>query len=85
MEEAKAMLTKCDMRSKGILKEVQQVGLEKVEGNRQLVADTYQFALLVRLVEDKEFNSCMKGLIDLFEKKDEKKAAKPKAAGHTER
>jgi hypothetical protein len=67
------MLTKCDMRSKAILKEVQQVGLEKVESNKQLVADTYQFALLVRLVEDKEFNSCMKELIGSFEKKGEKR------------
>jgi DNA-binding transcriptional ArsR family regulator len=85
IEEAKAMLTKCDMRSKAILKEVQQVGLEKVESNRQLVADTYQFALLVRLVEDKDFNSCMKELIELFEKKGEKNTAKPKAVRRTER
>ncbi len=81
MEEAKAMLTKCDMRSKAILKEVQQVGLEKVESNKQLVADTYQFALLVRLVEDKEFNSCMKELIGSFEKKGEKRRQNQKLPG----
>lgn len=84
IEEARAMLIKCDMRSKAILKEIQQVGLEKEESNKQLVADTYQFALLVRLVEDKEFNACMKALIGSFEKKGGK-TLKPKAAGHTEK
>jgi len=85
MDEARAMLTKCDMRSKAILKEVQQAGLEKAESNKQLVADTYQFALLVRLVEDQEFNACAKELIGTFEKKGEKKTLKQKAAGHPEK
>lgn len=67
MEEARALVTRCDMRTKAILKELQRAGLEQVEGNKQLVADAYQFAMLVRLVEDKEFYACMKGLIDSFE------------------
>ena len=74
MEAAKALLTKCDIRTKSILKEIQRAGIEQVEDNKQLVADTYQFAMLVRLAEDKEYNSYMKELIGLFEKKPVKKA-----------
>jgi DNA-binding transcriptional ArsR family regulator len=74
MEAAKALLTKCDIRTKAIMKEIQRAGIEQVEDNKQLVADTYQFAMLVRLAEDKEYNSYMKELIGLFEKKPVKKA-----------
>jgi DNA-binding transcriptional ArsR family regulator len=74
MEAAKALLTKCDIRTKAIMKEIQRAGIEQVEDNKQLVADTYQFAMLVRLAEDKEYDSYMKELIGLFEKKPVKKA-----------
>ena len=74
MEAAKALLTKCDIRTKAIMKEIQRAGIEQVEDNKRLVADTYQFAMLVRLAEDKEYNSYMKELIGLFEKKPVKKA-----------
>ena len=74
MEAAKALLTKCDIRTKAIMKEIQRAGIEQVEDNKQLVADTYQFAMLVRLAEDNEYDSYMKELIGLFEKKPVKKA-----------
>jgi len=63
MEQAKERLVSCDGRMKAILKEVQQAGLEKFESDRNLVANAYQLALIIRLVDDKELNSSLKALI----------------------
>ena len=55
METAKADLMTVDARVKTILAELQQAGLEKVEGDRLLVANAYQIALLLRIMEDEQF------------------------------
>ncbi len=65
MEEAKQLLVSGDKRTKGIMKELQQSGLEKAESNQQVVKDTYQIAFMMRLFEDEEFRSCMKRLIGM--------------------
>ena len=55
IETAKADLMTVDARVKAILAEVQQAGLEKVEGDRLLVSNAYQIALLLRIMEDEPF------------------------------
>jgi DNA-binding MarR family transcriptional regulator len=68
LEEAKKILVNGDKRTKGIMKELQRSGLEKAESNKQVVADTYELAMLMRLFEDEEFRSCIKQLIDMCPK-----------------
>jgi DNA-binding transcriptional ArsR family regulator len=60
MDEAKRDLMAMDGRSKAILAEVQQSGLEQVEKDRLVVANTYQVAIMLRLVEDEQFLEAVK-------------------------
>jgi len=60
MDEAKRDLMAMDGRSKAILAEVQQSGLEHVEKDRLVVANTYQVAIMLRLVEDEQFLEAVK-------------------------
>ncbi|CAJ36412.1 winged helix-turn-helix domain-containing protein [Methanocella arvoryzae] len=55
MAEAKRDLMAMDRRSKAILAELQQSGLEQVEKDRLVVANAYQVAIMLRLVEDEQF------------------------------
>ena len=55
MAEAKRDLMAMDGRSKAILAELQQSGLEQVEKDRLVVANAYQVAIMLRLVEDEQF------------------------------
>ena len=66
MEEAKRSLMAVDARSKAILEEVQQSGLENVESDRLVVANAYQMALTLRLMEDEQFSELVKRFTDLF-------------------
>ena len=66
MEEAKRSLMAVDARSKAILEEVQQSGLENVESDRLVVANAYQMALTLRLMEDEQFSEMVKRFTDLF-------------------
>jgi DNA-binding MarR family transcriptional regulator len=68
LEEAKKILVNGDKRTKGIMKELQRSGLEKAESNKQVVADTYELAMLMKLFDDEEFRSCVKQLIDMCSK-----------------
>ena len=69
MEKAKERLTECDGLMKAALREIQQAGLEKTEGDRVLVANAYQLALVFRLLDDKALSSSMKALVGSFKKK----------------
>lgn len=77
MAEAKRDLMAMDGRSKAILAEVQQSGLEQVEKDRLVVANAYQVAIMLRLVEDEQFLQAAKKfsggfLRELAEKQDSK-------------
>ena len=66
IEEAKRDLMTVDARGKAILADIQQAGLEKVEDDRLLVANAYQIALLLRLVEDEQFLEAVKKFTSSF-------------------
>jgi DNA-binding transcriptional ArsR family regulator len=66
MEEAKLGMMDIDARAKAILAEVQQSGLEKVESDRLVVANAYQMALTLRMMEDEQFSETVKRFTDLF-------------------
>ncbi len=68
MVQAKDRLMACDGLMKALLKEVQQAGLEKFESDRTIVANAYQLALIIRLVDDDELYSSFKALIETFKK-----------------
>ncbi|HMK45953.1 MAG TPA: winged helix-turn-helix domain-containing protein [Methanocella sp.] len=72
LERAKADLMRSDARAKAIMKELQQIGLEQIEGNRVLVSNVYQVAILLKLIEDKEFLTSMRDLIAIASKNSDK-------------
>ncbi|HVN72999.1 MAG TPA: helix-turn-helix domain-containing protein [Methanoregula sp.] len=55
MEKAKKDLMAWDERSKAIVKTLQQSGLENEESDQLLVANTYEVAVFLRLLEDPQF------------------------------
>lgn len=69
MEEAKHALMAVDARSKDILAEIQQSGLEKIETDRLLVSNTYQVASTLRLFGDEQFLEAVKKFTDVFERR----------------
>jgi AcrR family transcriptional regulator len=68
MGEAKNQLTVCDGRMKAVLREIQQAGLEKHESDRNLIANAYQLALVLRLADDEELYTSLKRLVGTFNK-----------------
>jgi DNA-binding transcriptional ArsR family regulator len=66
MEEAKQGMMAMDARSKAILAEVQQSGLENVESDRLIVSNAYQIALTLRMMEDEQFSETVKRFTDMF-------------------
>ena len=69
MEEAKHALVAMDARSKALVAEIQQSGLENSETDRLLVANSYQLASTLRLVEDEQFLEAVKKFTDTFQRK----------------
>ena len=69
IEIAKQDLMVTDARAKAILAEVQQAGLEKVESDRLLVGNAYQLALLLRMMEDEQFQVAVKRFTDSFSRR----------------
>ena len=65
LRDAKVSLLKGDARMKAILRELQQVGLEKIEADRDLVSNVYQIALIIRLIDDAEFYGSVKAMIGM--------------------
>jgi DNA-binding transcriptional ArsR family regulator len=73
MEAAKRDLKTTDERVKAILAEVQQAGLEKVESDRMLVANAYQLALVLRMMEDEQFLEAVRRFTGSFSRRKEAK------------
>ncbi len=69
MEEAKHAMMAMDARSKEILAEIQQAGLEKTETDRLLVSNAYQVASTLRLMGDEQFIGAVKKFTIIFQKK----------------
>jgi len=69
MEAAKADLMTVDTRVKAILAEIQQSGLEKVESDRLVVANAYQIALLLRIMEDEPFIEAVEQFTSSFSRR----------------
>jgi hypothetical protein len=78
IEIAKKDLMTVDARVKAILAEVQQAGLEKVESDRMIVANAYQIALLLRIMEDEEFLESVKRFTGSFSRRKGSKAGDAK-------
>lgn len=69
MEKAKEDLLTTDARAKAILAEIQQAGLEKAESDQLLVGNAYQLALLLRLMEDEQFQVAVKRFTASFSRR----------------
>jgi len=69
MEAAKRALMVLDARSKDILAEIQQAGLEKTETDRLLVANAYQVASTLRMFGDEQFLEAVKVFADIFQRR----------------
>lgn len=69
IEEAKHALVAMDARSKALMAEIQRSGLEEAETDRLLVANSYQLASTLRLVEDDQFIKSVKKFTDTFQRK----------------
>jgi DNA-binding transcriptional ArsR family regulator len=67
-----------DARVKTILAEIQQAGLEKVEGDRMVVENAYQIALLLRIMEDEQFLESVKRFTSSFSRRKGSKAGDKK-------
>lgn len=66
MREAKKYLMIADARSKAIITELQHAGLEKVEEDRNVVANAYQIAMLMRLMNDRQFLEAERKFTGMF-------------------
>ena len=69
LEEAKRDLMAMDAKSKAILAEIQNSGMERIETDRLLVANVYQVALMLRLIGDEKFVNSVKKFTGVFQKK----------------